>query len=77
MPIQLMHLGPSGQECPVFQDIDGELFDLTSLTDEIDGKFLAADGTARECSGGQWWKGKCGPSFNPMGPGQQCQRVCG
>ena len=47
MPIQLMHLGPTGQERPVFQDIDGELFDLTSLTDEIDGKFLAADGTAR------------------------------
>jgi 2,4-diketo-3-deoxy-L-fuconate hydrolase len=47
MPIQLMHLGPSGQERPVFQDIDGELFDLTPLTDEIDGKFLAADGIAR------------------------------
>jgi 2,4-diketo-3-deoxy-L-fuconate hydrolase len=29
-----------------------------------------------ECSGGQWSKGKCCPSFNPMGPGQ-CQRVCG
>jgi 2,4-didehydro-3-deoxy-L-rhamnonate hydrolase len=47
MPIQLMHLGPSGQERPVFQDIDEELFDLTPLTDEIDGKFLAADGIAR------------------------------
>ena len=47
MPIQLMHLGPSGQERPVFQDIDGELCDLTPLTDEIDGKFLADDGTAR------------------------------
>ena len=47
MPSQLMHLGPSGQERPVFQDIDAELFDLTLLTDEIDGKSLAADGAAR------------------------------
>ncbi len=47
MPSQLMHLGPSGQERPVFQGIAAELFDLTPLTDEIDGKVLAADGAAR------------------------------
>jgi 2,4-didehydro-3-deoxy-L-rhamnonate hydrolase len=47
MSIQLMHLGPSGRERPVLQDADGTLFDLTSLTDEIDGEFLGADGAAR------------------------------
>lgn len=47
MPIQLMSLGPSGQERPAFQGPDGSLFDLTPLTDEIDGKFLAADGPAQ------------------------------
>lgn len=47
MPIQLMRLGPSGQERPGLQDADGTVFDLTPLTDEIDAQFLATDGTAR------------------------------
>jgi 2-keto-4-pentenoate hydratase/2-oxohepta-3-ene-1,7-dioic acid hydratase in catechol pathway len=45
--MQLMNLGPSGQERPVFQGSEGDFFDLTPLTDEIDGNFLAADGPAR------------------------------
>jgi 2,4-didehydro-3-deoxy-L-rhamnonate hydrolase len=47
MPVQLMHLGPAGQERPVLEDADGTLFDLTSLTDQVDGAFLAAGGPAR------------------------------
>jgi 2-keto-4-pentenoate hydratase/2-oxohepta-3-ene-1,7-dioic acid hydratase in catechol pathway len=42
-----MRLGPAGQERPVLQDADGGLFDLTPITAEIDGRFLAADGPAR------------------------------
>jgi 2,4-didehydro-3-deoxy-L-rhamnonate hydrolase len=47
MPAQLMNIGPSGQERPVFQGPEGDFFDLTPLTDEIDGNFLAAHGPAR------------------------------
>ncbi|GEL23680.1 2-hydroxyhepta-2,4-diene-1,7-dioate isomerase [Pseudonocardia sulfidoxydans NBRC 16205] len=39
-------LGPAGSERPVVE-IDGIVFDLTPLTADIEGAFLAADGLAR------------------------------
>lgn len=39
-------LGPAGSERPVVE-IDGTVFDLTPLTADIDGAFLAADGLTR------------------------------
>ena len=42
-----MRLGPRGQERPAVQSDDGVVFDLSALTDDIDGAFLAADGLAR------------------------------
>lgn len=45
--MQLMRLGPDRAERPAVRDDDGATFDLTSVTDEIDGAFLAADGIAR------------------------------
>lgn len=47
MPLQLMNIGPAGQERPVIGEPGGDAFDLTSLTDAIDGTWLAADGPAR------------------------------
>jgi 2-keto-4-pentenoate hydratase/2-oxohepta-3-ene-1,7-dioic acid hydratase in catechol pathway len=44
--MQLIRIGPAGRERPAVRDGDDE-FDLTSLTDDIDGAFLAADGIAR------------------------------
>lgn len=41
----LMRLGPAGQETPVVSTADG-VFDLRSLTADIDGAFLARDGVA-------------------------------
>jgi len=45
--MQLMRLGPDRAERPAVRNDDGATFDLTSVTDEIDGAFLAADGIAR------------------------------
>ena len=45
--MQLMRLGPDRAERPAVRDDDGATFDLTSVTHEIDGAFLAADGIAR------------------------------
>lgn len=45
--MQLMRLGPAGRERPAVRDGDGRLHDLTPLTDEIDGRFLAGDGIDR------------------------------
>ena len=42
-----MRLGPRGAERPAVRREDGVLFDLTPVTDDIDGAFLAADGVAR------------------------------
>lgn len=39
-----MRLGDTGAERPVVQDEEGQVFDLSSLTRDIDGAFLAADG---------------------------------
>ncbi len=45
--MQLMRLGPAGSERPVVRAGDGSLFDLSGLTGDIDGAFLAAEGIAR------------------------------
>ena len=45
--MQLMRLGPVGAERPAVRDDDGTTFDLTPVTGEIGGAFLAADGVAR------------------------------
>ncbi|MFK4791032.1 fumarylacetoacetate hydrolase family protein [Microbacterium sp. ZW T5_56] len=45
--MQLMRLGTAGAERPFVRDDQGVLRSLSSLTAEIDGAFLAADGIAR------------------------------
>ncbi|WP_033442559.1 fumarylacetoacetate hydrolase family protein [Saccharothrix sp. NRRL B-16314] len=45
--MQLMRLGPSGAERPAVRADDGLTYDLTPLTDDVTGAFLAADGIAR------------------------------
>jgi 2,4-diketo-3-deoxy-L-fuconate hydrolase len=42
----LLRLGPLGHETPAIE-VDGVVYDLTSLTSDIDGDFLAADGIRR------------------------------
>ncbi|QEA28108.1 fumarylacetoacetate hydrolase family protein [Microbacterium sp. CBA3102] len=44
--MELLRLGPIGQERPYVREA-GVVFDLTPLTPDIDGDFLAADGIAR------------------------------
>lgn len=45
--MRLLRLGPPGAERPVVEDDAGARFDLSPLTADIDGAFLAADGVAR------------------------------
>jgi 2-keto-4-pentenoate hydratase/2-oxohepta-3-ene-1,7-dioic acid hydratase in catechol pathway len=45
--MHLLRLGPAGSERPAVRAGDGAVYDLSSLTADIDGDFLAADGTAR------------------------------
>ena len=45
--MHLMRLGPVDDERPAVRDDDGTVFDLTPVTDEVDGAFLAEDGVAR------------------------------
>ncbi|MEU6260213.1 fumarylacetoacetate hydrolase family protein [Streptomyces griseorubiginosus] len=45
--MKLLRVGPPGGETPVVIAPDGRTYSLTSLTDDIDGAFLAANGTAR------------------------------
>ena len=45
--MQLMRLGPAGQERPVVRADDGAVYDISSLTADIDGAFLAGGGVAR------------------------------
>jgi 2-keto-4-pentenoate hydratase/2-oxohepta-3-ene-1,7-dioic acid hydratase in catechol pathway len=45
--MKLLRLGPIGQETPVVETDAGEYLDLTPLTRDIDGVFLASDGIAR------------------------------
>src|SRR5918998_6514859 len=44
--MQLLRLGPAGQEIPAAAD-DGVVHDLRPLTADVDGTFLAGDGIAR------------------------------
>lgn len=44
--MELLRLGPIGQERPYVREA-GVVYDLTPLTSDIDGDFLAADGIAR------------------------------
>jgi 2-keto-4-pentenoate hydratase/2-oxohepta-3-ene-1,7-dioic acid hydratase in catechol pathway len=45
--MHLMRLGRPGEERPVVRADDGSLFDISALTGDIDGAFLAADGITR------------------------------
>lgn len=45
--MELMRLGDAGRERPCVRDTDGQLYDLTPLTADLDGRFLADDGIAR------------------------------
>lgn len=45
--MQITRVGPVGQERPAVRSDDGTLHDLTPLTDDVDGTFLASDGAAR------------------------------
>ena len=45
--MRLMRVGPIGHERPALLAEDGRLLDLSGVTDEIDGGFLASDGTSR------------------------------
>jgi len=45
--MELLRLGPIGDEHPFVRDDDGVVRDLLSVTADIDGVFLAADGIAR------------------------------
>jgi len=45
--MRLLRLGPAGDERPAVLDDEGTAFDLTGLTADIDGAFLAAGGADR------------------------------
>ena len=45
--MELLRLGPIGEERPYVRAADGTVHDLTPLTADIDGVFLAGDGVAR------------------------------
>ncbi|ONI75308.1 2-hydroxyhepta-2,4-diene-1,7-dioate isomerase [Actinosynnema sp. ALI-1.44] len=45
--MHLMRLGGIGEERPMVRADDGSLYDLSGLTGDIDGAFLAGDGIAR------------------------------
>uniref|UniRef100_A0AAU2VSA8 Fumarylacetoacetate hydrolase family protein n=1 Tax=Streptomyces sp. NBC_00008 TaxID=2903610 RepID=A0AAU2VSA8_9ACTN len=45
--MQLMRIGPVGRERPAVRDGEGVIRDLTPLTGDIDGAFLADEGIAR------------------------------
>lgn len=45
--MELLRLGPVGEERAFVRDTDGTVYDLSPVTSEIDGAFLAADGIAR------------------------------
>src|SRR5215217_2174801 len=46
-PVQLLRLGPIGQERPYVRAADGTVHDLSSVTADLDGAFFASDGIAR------------------------------
>lgn len=45
--MELLRLGAVGEERPYVRDADGTVYDLSSLTADIDGAFLASDGIGR------------------------------
>ncbi|SDG98337.1 2-keto-4-pentenoate hydratase/2-oxohepta-3-ene-1,7-dioic acid hydratase (catechol pathway) [Lentzea fradiae] len=45
--MQLLRLGPVGDERPAVRTADGTTYDLLPLTPDVDGAFLANDGVAR------------------------------
>ncbi|MFJ9949386.1 fumarylacetoacetate hydrolase family protein [Kitasatospora sp. NPDC091207] len=45
--MKLLRIGPAGEEVPAVLGQDGRVFALSGLTGDIDGAFLAADGTDR------------------------------
>ncbi|WBQ05680.1 fumarylacetoacetate hydrolase family protein [Kribbella sp. CA-293567] len=45
--MELLRLGAVGEERPYVRSTDGTVYDLSSVTADIDGAFLAADGIAR------------------------------
>jgi 2-keto-4-pentenoate hydratase/2-oxohepta-3-ene-1,7-dioic acid hydratase in catechol pathway len=45
--VQLLRLGPVGEERPAVRTDDGTTYDLLPITPDIDGAFLANDGVAR------------------------------
>ncbi|MFE2722546.1 fumarylacetoacetate hydrolase family protein [Kitasatospora sp. NPDC059327] len=45
--MKLLRIGPAGEEVPAVLGPDGRVFALSGLTGDIDGAFLAADGTDR------------------------------
>jgi 2-keto-4-pentenoate hydratase/2-oxohepta-3-ene-1,7-dioic acid hydratase in catechol pathway len=45
--VELLRLGAVGEERPYVRDADGTVYDLSSVTGEIDGAFLSSDGIAR------------------------------
>jgi 2-keto-4-pentenoate hydratase/2-oxohepta-3-ene-1,7-dioic acid hydratase in catechol pathway len=45
--VELLRLGAVGEERPYVRSTDGTVYDLSSVTADIDGAFLAADGIAR------------------------------
>lgn len=45
--MQLMRLGPPGSERPAVRTAEGAVHDLSSVTTDIDGEFLAGDGLSR------------------------------
>ncbi len=47
LAMRLMRVGPVGQERPALLAEDGRLLDLSGVTGEIDGRFLAFDGLSR------------------------------
>jgi 2,4-diketo-3-deoxy-L-fuconate hydrolase len=47
MALRFLRLGPPGEERPTVLDEAGVLYDLSGLTADIDGQFLAADGLAK------------------------------
>ncbi|GAA1565794.1 fumarylacetoacetate hydrolase family protein [Kribbella sancticallisti] len=45
--MELLRLGAVGEERPYVRDADGTVYDLTSVTADIDGAFLGSDGIGR------------------------------
>ena len=45
--MELLRLGAVGEERPYVRATDGTVYDLSPLTADIDGAFLASDGIAR------------------------------